>query len=100
MKQGWNMSDSFWYVYVLQCSDGSLYCGITTDVDRRFSEHQTGVGAKYTRAKLPVKLLVYWTEDNRSDATKVEIAFKKRTRKKKLQFIEQKRIEQQSASQS
>ena len=83
------MSDSLWYVYVLQCSDNSLYCGITTDVERRFSEHQSGVGAKYTRARLPVQLLVYWTEENRSTATKAEIAFKKRSKKRKLQIIEE-----------
>ena len=94
------MSDSLWYVYVLQCSDNSLYCGITTDVERRFSEHQSGVGAKYTRAKLPVKLLVFWTEENRSEATKAEIAFKKLRKKKKLQFIQEKEIEQQSTSKS
>ena len=83
------MSDSLWYVYVLQCSDNSLYCGITTDVERRVSEHQSGVGAKYTRAKLPVKLLVFWTEENRSEATKAEIAFKKLRKKKKLQVIQE-----------
>ena len=94
------MSDSFWYVYVLQCSDNSLYCGITTDVERRVSEHQSGVGAKYTRAKLPVKLLVFWTEENRSEATKAEIAFKKLRRKKKLQVIQEKEMEQQSTSKS
>lgn len=94
------MSDSLWYVYVLQCSDNSLYCGITTDVERRVSEHQSGIGAKYTRAKLPVKLLVFWTEENRSGATKAEIAFKKLKRKKKLQFIKEKSLEQQSISKS
>ena len=94
------MSDSLWYVYVLQCSDNSLYCGITTDVERRVSEHQSGIGAKYTRAKLPVKLLVFWTEENRSDATKAEIAFKKLKRQKKLQFIQEKSLEQQYISKS
>ena len=94
------MSDSLWYVYVLQCSDNSLYCGITTDVERRVSEHQSGVGAKYTRAKLPVKLLVFWTEENRSEATKAEIAFKKLKKKKKLQVIREKGIEQQSTFKS
>ncbi len=92
------MSDSLWYVYVLQCSDNSLYCGITTDIARRVSEHQSGVGAKYTRAKLPVKLLVFWTEESRSEATKAEIAFKKLKRKKKLLFIQEKSLEQQSIS--
>ena len=94
------MSDSLWYVYVLQCSDNSLYCGITTDVERRVSEHQSGVGAKYTRARLPVKLLVFWTEENRSDATKAEIVFKRLKKKKKLQVIQEKISEQQFISKS
>ena len=94
------MSDFLWYVYVLQCSDNSLYCGITTDVDRRISEHQSGMGAKYTRGKRPVKLLVFWTEDNRSTATKAEIAFKKLSKKKKLQVIQEKGIQQQNISKS
>ena len=86
------MSDSSWYVYVVLCSDNSLYCGITTDVKRRVSEHQSGVGARYTRARLPITLLVYWTEEDRSDATKAEIAFKKLTKKRKLQFIEERKL--------
>ena len=93
------MSDSLWYVYVLQCSDNSLYCGITTDVERRVSEHQSGIGAKYTRAKLPVKLLVFWTEENKSDATKQRLHSRVK-RKKKLQFIKEKSLEQQSISKS
>ena len=82
---------SAWYVYVLQCSDGSLYCGITTDVMRRLEEHQSGKGAKYTRARLPLEILVSWEEENRSTATKAEIAFKKLSKKKKWQCIEDKR---------
>ena len=80
-----------WYVYVLQCSDGSLYCGITTDVIRRLEEHQSGKGAKYTRSRLPLEIVVSWEEENRSTATKSEIAFKKLSNKKKWQWIEDKR---------
>ena len=80
-----------WYVYVLQCSDGSLYCGITTDVIRRLEEHQSGKGAKYTRSRLPLEIVVSWEEENRSTATKSEIAFKKLSKKKKWQWIEDKR---------
>jgi len=47
-----------WWVYLIQCKDGSLYCGIARDVQRRFSAHQRGAGARYTRGRGPL-LLVY-----------------------------------------
>ena len=50
-----------YYVYLLRCSDGSLYTGYTDDVERRLAVHQSGKGAKYTRSRLPVEL-VYWEE--------------------------------------
>ena len=46
-----------WYVYLLECGDGSYYCGSTTDVTRRFQQHCNGVGAKYTRGRGPLRLL-------------------------------------------
>lgn len=46
------------YMYVLECSDGTLYTGYTTDVKRRLNTHNTGKGAKYTRARLPVKFFI------------------------------------------
>jgi len=47
-----------WYVYLLECSDSSLYCGITNDLEKRIATHNSGKGAKYTKVRLPVKL--YW----------------------------------------
>ena len=69
-------------------ADKSLYCGITTDLNRRLNEHNTGkLGARYTRSRLPAKLVYSETQENRSAATKREIAIKKMTRKDKLKLI-------------
>ena len=77
-----------WYLYVVRCSDGTLYTGITTDVTRRLHEHNvTKKGAKYTRARRPVEL-VYWIDfHDRSTASKAEFRFKKLSRKEKLDVI-------------
>jgi len=77
-----------YFVYILQCKDGSLYTGITTDVQRRFAEHKAGTGAKYTRAKGVLKIV--YTEEcrNRSEATKREIEIKRMTRKEKIALIQ------------
>ena len=78
-----------WYMYVVSCCDKSLYCGITTDIERRLKQHN-GVlkgGAKYTRSRRPV--LLVWKEIciSRSDALKKEIKFKKLNKHKKLIYI-------------
>jgi putative endonuclease len=73
-----------WAVYVLRCSDGSFYCGITTDVERRVREHNgLPTGAAYTRARRPVTLVTSWASPDRSSATKTERAFKRLSRKAK-----------------
>jgi len=72
-----------WYFYVLQCKDSSLYTGITTDVSRRLLEHNSKKGAKYTRSRVPVKLIYYREIKNRSVASKMEAAFKKLSRENK-----------------
>jgi len=79
---------SNWFVYVVQCSDGSFYTGITTDIKRRIDEHNNSTkGAKYTRSRRPVKL-VYWIDyADRSSASKAEAHFKKLTRKEKADVI-------------
>ncbi|MEA3307953.1 MAG: GIY-YIG nuclease family protein [Chloroflexota bacterium] len=77
-----------WYLYVLHCRDNSLYTGITTDVARRVAEHQAGVGARYTRAHLPVELLAAWQYPNRSVATRVEHRFKALTHQAKSAWVE------------
>ena len=76
-----------WCVYVLRCSDGSLYCGITNDLPKRLLLHDRGAGARYTRGRGPVKLLHTWPAADKSAALKAEIAFKKLTRRAKLAFI-------------
>ncbi len=72
------MSADSWFVYILECADGTLYTGITTEIERRVDQHNGELpgGAKYTTARRPVKLL--WSEqrDDRSAATKRECAIK------------------------
>lgn len=65
-----------WILYILRCRDGSLYTGITTDVDARLQMHRSGKGAKYTRGRGPLELV--YTEEcgNHSDALKRELAIK------------------------
>jgi len=76
-----------WYVYVLRCSDDSLYTGMTKDVARRVREHQSGHGARYTRAHLPVRLVAAWRFPNRSAASAAEVRFKRLARCRKLGFV-------------
>ncbi|MFL0801093.1 MAG: GIY-YIG nuclease family protein [Agarilytica sp.] len=78
-----------WVVYIVECADGSFYTGITTDVVRRIDEHNHAKqGARYTRAKRPVNLVYSESAEDRSSATKKEIAIKKLTRAQKLALIE------------
>lgn len=84
------MSKSVWFVYIIRCADGSLYCGIATDVDRRFTEHQEGApkGARYTRGKGPLELVFQKKIGTRSEATKEELRIKKLSREAKLLLLE------------
>ncbi len=67
-----------WFVYILRCSDGSLYTGVTTDIDRRFIEHKEGkTGAKYTRSRFPIEVVYRETCASRSEAQVKESALKK-----------------------
>lgn len=78
-----------YFVYILECSDGSLYTGITKDIQRRLNEHNTSEkGAKYTKTKRPVKIVYEESAQDRSIASKREYAIKKLTRVKKLELIE------------
>lgn len=65
-----------WYVYIVRCGDGSLYTGITTDVTRRLAMHESGKGAKYTRARGPLTLLGCEAHPDRSSASRAEYAIK------------------------
>lgn len=82
------MKNLIWYVYIIECSDGSLYTGITNDLDRRIGTHNSGKGAKYTKSRTPVVLKIFWTCPSKSEACKKEIAIKKLSRKHKLALIE------------
>lgn len=73
-----------WHVYIVECSDGTLYTGITTDVARRIDEHNSGKGAKYTASRRPVGLLASVASDNRSTASKLEAYIKRQPRHMKL----------------
>jgi putative endonuclease len=73
-----------WYVYMLRCSDGSLYTGVTTDLTRRLTEHKEGrVGARYTRAKIPLHIAYHETADSRSEAQSREYVLKKMKKEEK-----------------
>lgn len=74
-----------WYVYMVQCNDGTLYTGVTTDVSRRVSEHNDPKkGAKYTKARQPVTLVYSQSASNRSAAQVEEARLKKLSRTEKL----------------
>jgi putative endonuclease len=76
-----------WKVYILKCSDDTLYTGITNDLHRRIEAHNQGVGAKYTRCRLPVSLVYFEEQANRSAASKRELEIKSLSRAKKNQLI-------------
>lgn len=80
---------SQWYVYLVRCSDNTLYGGITTDLKRRLSEHNTcnTRGAKYTRVRRPVSLVYSEKCDDRSHASKREYAIKKSPKNKKERLV-------------
>lgn len=76
-----------WKLYILRCGDGSLYTGITTDVDKRLEAHRCGKGAKYTRGRGPLELV--YTEEcgDHSDALRRELAVKALSREEKLKLL-------------
>jgi putative endonuclease len=76
------------YCYIVECADGSLYTGWTTDPERRVKEHNSGRGALYTRWRRPVELKYLEEVPDRSTAQQRELAIKRLTRKKKLQLVE------------
>lgn len=78
---------SHWYVYIVECADGSLYTGCAVDVEARIEVHNTGKGAKYTRTRLPVKLKYYEEAADRSSALKREHALKQLTAVEKRKLV-------------
>ena len=76
-----------WFVYILRCCDNSLYCGITNDLKRRLRAHSEGVGAKYTRSRLPFKLVYYELKLTKSEALKRELQIKDMKKSEKEDLI-------------
>ena len=82
------MKQSKWFLYILLCSDGTYYTGVTTDVDRRLNEHNTNKrGAKYTKTRRPVNLVYTKEFGNRSSAQAAEYKVKRLTKKQKILLI-------------
>lgn len=79
--------ESGWHVYIIRCSDDSLYTGITTDVERRFRQHAMGKGARYFRGRLPMQVIYQECGFSRSSATAREARIKKLSRSEKLLLV-------------
>ena len=82
------MTEKKWFVYILRCGDGSLYTGITDDVQRRLEMHRSGKGAKYTRGRAPLELVYREECGDHSAALKREAEIKKMSREEKLKLTE------------
>jgi predicted GIY-YIG superfamily endonuclease len=79
-----------WKLYILRCGDGSLYTGITTDVEKRLEAHRSGKGAKYTRGRTPLELVYSEECGDHSAALKRELEIKNLSREEKLKLITEK----------
>ena len=76
-----------WVLYLLECADGTLYAGITTDITRRFAQHQSGRGARYTRSHPPMRVLATLPFSDRSSASIAEAQLKRLPKTQKLAFF-------------
>ena len=81
--------ESLWFVYVIRCADGTLYTGVSTNVERRFTEHRegSGKGAKYLRGRGPLEMVCAQSIGTRSQALKVENRFRKLPKERKESLI-------------
>ncbi|WP_293778969.1 GIY-YIG nuclease family protein [uncultured Oxalicibacterium sp.] len=75
-----------WYLYMLECCDGSIYTGIARDVQARFAQHRCGKGARYTRSHPPRRLLATVTYPDRGTALRAEYAMKRLSAREKRRF--------------
>ena len=75
------------YTYLVECADGTLYCGWTNDIDKRMKAHNEGKGAKYTRSRLPVRLVYSESFETKEEAMSRECGIKRLSRKEKLRLI-------------
>ncbi len=76
-----------YFVYLLECKDKTLYCGCTNDIKARLEKHNAGKGAKYTRSRLPIKLVYFERKKSKSQALKREAEIKKKIRKQKEELV-------------
>ena len=83
------INEQTWYLYMIRCRGDKLYTGITTDISRRFAEHQSGKGAKFLRGKAPLALVFQHTVGTHSQALKLELWLKKQSKSSKEHIIEQ-----------
>ena len=75
------------YVYLLRCEDDTLYCGWTTDLEKRLAAHNSGAGAKYTRSRLPVEIVYYEEYEDKNEALSREWHIKRMSRAEKFALI-------------
>ena len=78
-----------WSVYLLKCSDNSLYCGVTNNLEHRLIKHNKGIASKYTRARLPVELAAVINNLIKSEAYKIEYQIKKLPAGKKITALKE-----------
>ncbi|MDD5241663.1 MAG: GIY-YIG nuclease family protein [Sulfuricella sp.] len=78
---------SGWYCYILECVDGTLYTGITNDLEKRLAAHNSGTASKYTRSRLPVRMVFSETQADRASASRREIEIKRLPRAEKLRMV-------------
>lgn len=78
-----------WFCYLLECADGTLYTGISNDLDKRLAAHNGGSASKYTRSRLPVKMVYAEPHADRASASRREAALKKMSRAAKLALAAQ-----------
>ena len=76
-----------WFVYILNCADGTLYTGITNDLDRRIKAHNAGTASKYTRVRRPVSIVYSEEVETKGDALRRELQIKRLTRSGKMAII-------------
>lgn len=81
--------DTLWHLYILRCRDGTLYTGITTDVEKRLEVHRSGKGAKYTRGRAPLELVYREACGDHSAALKRELEIKAMPRESKLKLMDE-----------
>lgn len=82
-----NINENKYWVYIMECGDGSLYTGITNDIGKRLAVHNSGKGAKYTRGRLPVKVVYKEIVSGKGVALSRERAIKKLSRDEKLELL-------------